>query len=78
MGKKRSFVFCFYLLPITSNTPACSITQMSSLGDEEYFFDSIRNVTESRRKSRRLKEGEEDVGEAALVPCTSELLYVYD
>lgn len=31
--------------------------KMSSLGDEEYFFDSIRNVTESRRKSRRLREG---------------------
>lgn len=56
---------------MTSNVASCSITQMSSLGDEQYFFDSIRNQTESRRRSRRLREGEE---EAVLVLCASELL----
>lgn len=55
------------LLPVTSDIPTCSIAQMSSLGDEQYFFDSIRSVTESRRRSRRLREGEQDVGEAVLV-----------
>lgn len=63
---------------MTSNVASCSITQMSSLGDEQYFFDSIRNQTESRRRSRRLREGEEEAGEAVLVLCTSELLCGYN
>lgn len=32
------------------------------MGEEEYFFDSVRKATESQKKTKKLKEGNASVG----------------